>query len=295
MTGALRRHGRRLRRRWRDRNVRDWVTGPPDFIGVGAQRSGTTWWWRLLCDHPRIHDSAVKETHFFDRYYSRELNATGLGEYHRLFARPVGFLTGEVCPSYISCFWIPRLLHQAAPDARIIVMLRDPLRRYQSGLSHELDTLKKSVRRRRHTYVGALAARAALTRSLYGRQLQWLFEYFDRSQVLLMQYERCLQDPVRELQRTYSFVGAEPAHHTPSDSLIARRSRSSPPQIVLPEELSDAVRQEIRRDVEELTQFAPEIDLDLWPSCSNDLAALDDCRGQVRSPRDGSADASVLA
>ena len=31
-----------------------WRTGPPDFVGVGAQRSGTTWWYRLLLDHPRI-------------------------------------------------------------------------------------------------------------------------------------------------------------------------------------------------------------------------------------------------
>jgi hypothetical protein len=27
--------------------------GPPDFVGVGAQRSGTRWWYTLILEHPR--------------------------------------------------------------------------------------------------------------------------------------------------------------------------------------------------------------------------------------------------
>jgi hypothetical protein len=52
MIDRLKRTRRRVLRRWRYRGVHDWVVGPPDFVGVGTQRSGTTWWWQLLCDHP---------------------------------------------------------------------------------------------------------------------------------------------------------------------------------------------------------------------------------------------------
>ncbi len=244
--------------------MREWVSGPPDFVGVGAQRCGTTWWWRLLCNHPRIHEGAGKETHFFDGYYEREFTNGDVDAYHNLFSRPAGSLTGEWCPSYLHQFWVSALLHRAVPDARILVMLRDPLRRYQSGLSHDLALLKRSVRGRRRAYVLAMSANAALTRSLYARQLRVLFEHFERSQILILQYERCLEDPLRELQRTYAFVGAE--DHQPPATVINRKG-FSPPQLDSPEAVSGAARRAILRDAEELSVLVPEIELDLWPSC----------------------------
>ena len=46
------------------------TTGPPDFIGVGTQRSGTTWWFQTLLGHPQIRPprGRRKELHFFDRF-----------------------------------------------------------------------------------------------------------------------------------------------------------------------------------------------------------------------------------
>ena len=80
-------------------------------------------------------------------------------------------------------FWTPALLSRAAPDAKILVILRDPLARYRSGISHDVDVLKRRVRRRSHPYVGAMSANDALNRSLYARQLRRIFEHFDRERV----------------------------------------------------------------------------------------------------------------
>src|ERR1700722_14580356 len=45
-----------------------WTTGPPDFVGVGFQRCGTTRWYNLVAAHPQIaRPVAMKELHFFDR------------------------------------------------------------------------------------------------------------------------------------------------------------------------------------------------------------------------------------
>jgi hypothetical protein len=42
--------------------------GPPDFIGVGVHKAGTTWWWALLVGHPEIDAVARrKELHLLDR------------------------------------------------------------------------------------------------------------------------------------------------------------------------------------------------------------------------------------
>ena len=48
------------------------VTGPPDVVGIGAQRAGTTWWWRgAIRSHPGfVRDvKPGKEIHFFDRFW----------------------------------------------------------------------------------------------------------------------------------------------------------------------------------------------------------------------------------
>jgi hypothetical protein len=239
--------------------------GPPDFVGVGAQRSGTTWWWRLLCDHPRIHRGAGKEHHFFDSLSDRELTDRDVERYHESFPRPPGTLVGEWSPLYMHSFWAPRMLKRAAPEARILVMLRDPLERYRSGLSHEIDRLNRRARRRQRTYIKAMCANDALARSLYAAQLERLLEYFSQDQVLVLQYERCAADPAAELRRTFSFLGASPETHTPAHEIITRRGRS-PRRVELPAATEREVIAAVQADLPALKALAPDLDLELWRS-----------------------------
>jgi hypothetical protein len=233
---------------------------------VGAQRCGTTWWWRLLYDHPSIHLGAGKELHFFDGLFARDFTDGDVARYHALFARPAGTLTGEWSPRYMHSFWTPRLLRRAAPDARILVMLRDPLERYRSGLSHELARVGRVERRRRGTHVAAMCAADALSRSLYAPQLERILEHYPRDQVLMLQYERCVSDTTGELQRTYAFIGAEPADHMPSVASVQRRGPGARRHALASETEGDVLRA-IHADLPRLRALAPELDLDLWPSC----------------------------
>lgn len=255
---------RPLIRRRRAFMQRDWATGPPDFVGVGAQRSGTTWWYGLLRDHPRIH-AGEKELHFFDGYFRREFSDADAEAYHRRLRRPAGHLVGEWTPRYMHDFWVPALLRRAAPDARILVLLRDPLERYRSGLSHEVDRFMRSVPRRRREYAAAMSANDALDRSLYGSQLRRLLDQFDRERVLVLQYESCVGDPARELRRTYEFLGADPADHVPA-FLTKRAGRAHPP-VDVTDPVTEAALRVILRDVADLKALVPEIDLGLWASC----------------------------
>ena len=116
------------------------TTGPPDFIGVGTQRSGTTWWFQTLLGHPQIRPprGRRKELHFFDRFCAQELRDADIAEYHELFPRRPGQIAGEWTPRYMHDFWTPRLIARAAPEAKLLIMFRDPVERFRSGVPHRL-------------------------------------------------------------------------------------------------------------------------------------------------------------
>src|SRR5690242_18385540 len=110
------------------------MTGPPAFVGVGAQKSGTTWWSAALRDHPEI-SIATKELHFFDSMETLDPRDCPVDAYHAHFAgEPL--LAGEFTPRYMFDPWVPALLRVAAPEARLIMILRDPVDRYRSGIAH---------------------------------------------------------------------------------------------------------------------------------------------------------------
>ena len=66
------------------RAVGNEVTGAPDFVGIGVQKAGTTWWYEALCAHPHVYsrDDIHKERHFFGRYATRQFGLTECSLYH---------------------------------------------------------------------------------------------------------------------------------------------------------------------------------------------------------------------
>jgi hypothetical protein len=231
---------------------------------VGVQRSGTTWWFELLAAHPDV-TATRKEIGFFDAFYARELGIADIEAYHRLFPRPPGGLAGEWTPRYMHDFWTPALLRKAAPEARLLVMLRDPLARFESGLSRETISVERAVLRTIGDYVRAMLTGDALSRSLYAEQVSRLLDHFDRSQVLILQYERCVGDPRAELRRTYDFLGLEPPGSLPAE--LEHTIGKLHPRLPLPEDVRREARRRMAEDARKLTEIVPEIDLALWPSC----------------------------
>ena len=179
------------------------VTGPPDFVGIGVQKAGTTWWYDAVCAHPDVFSRADihKERHFFGRYATRPFGPQECSLYHEWFPRPSGRLTGEWTPDYIHLPWVPALLARAAPRTRLLVLLRDPVDRFRSGLAH---------RRRDRGRLTVEAWQDGIERGFYDQALHRWFAYFPREQILVLQYEHCVADPTGQLARTYRFLGLEP-------------------------------------------------------------------------------------
>lgn len=178
--------------------------------------------------------------------------------YHDYFPRGDGQIVGEWTPLYLSAPWIPPMLAAAAPDARLLVLLRDPLERYLSGL--QLDT---RVAARRGAPLSRYAPLEAFMRGLYHAQIVGLLRHFERSQVLILQYERCTREPARELRRTFEFIGVEDVDFTPDLAAHPQRQADKP---TLDLETRDAYVQAYRDDVLRLIADFPELDLELWPN-----------------------------
>ncbi|HEX6688725.1 MAG TPA: sulfotransferase [Solirubrobacterales bacterium] len=261
---------RRLTRQSHDGGVRrpappptcppGWQIGPPDFVGVGAQRCGTTRWFRLIASHPEVASSpADKELHFFDRFYGGGFAEADVAAYHAYFPRPAGAKAGEWTPLYGSSAWIPKLLSRAAPDARLLVLLRDPIERFVSALQHNA-----RLSHEQGMPLNRLAPVEAFRRGFYHAEIEALSPHFDRSRILVLQYERCAREPLEQLRRTFEFIGLADTRFAPSELDANPNPQSSKPQ--LDEEARDSYARAYRDDVEALARAFPEIDLALWPN-----------------------------
>lgn len=103
---------------------------PPNVIGVGAPRCGTRTLYGLLNRSADIYMSPVKEIGYFGTRLGRWTDR----EYLTFFDGGQGYtLRGEVTPSYLQESDAPGQIRRLSPDCKIIVQLRNPVRR---ALSH---------------------------------------------------------------------------------------------------------------------------------------------------------------
>lgn len=241
-----------------------WQTGPPHFVGVGVQRCGTTRWFNLIASHPEVIPPTAKELHYFDRFHSGEWEPADIARYHEYFPRHGEQKVGEWTPLYASAPWVPRLLAAAAPDARLLMLVRDPVERFLSGL--QLDT---RVAARRGAPLSRYAPLEAFMRGCYHTQLLGLLRHFDRSRLLILQYERCAREPQAELRRTFTFLGLKDVELVPDLEAHPKRQDEKP---VLDRDTREAYVRAYEDDVIALAQSCSEIDLALWPNFAH-LAA----------------------
>ena len=178
------------------------------------------------------------------------------GTLSRLLPAAAGAICGEWTPGYMLDAWTPALLREAAPDARLLVLLRDPVERFRSGR-----TLAES----RFT-VGATAraaANAAFNRGLYADQLLRLWQAFPRHQVLVLQYEQCVADPRTQLERTFAFIGL--AEGIPAGVDLSQRVNASRgPKVTLGRWQSEQLARHYAPENERLAALLPDFDLSLW-------------------------------
>jgi hypothetical protein len=224
-------------------------------VGIGVQKAGTTWWFDLVDAHPgvgRLPD-LDKELHYFDRFWVDPFDDAACSGYHHWFPRPPGLLCGEWTPRYLFDVWTPPLLVRSAPDARLLVTLRDPIERFRSGRGHEM----------RRRGADPMLGGDAFRRGLYGEQLRNLFRLVDRSRVLVLQYEVNVDRTTEQLAATYRFLGLDDGF-VPED--LTSRRNASPELAPLDPRVEAEFRERYVEDLVLLNRLVPTVDLDRWPT-----------------------------
>jgi hypothetical protein len=204
----------------------------PDFIIIGAKKSGTTFLYHLLGQHPLVQPAASKELHFFDVHFDE-----GIEWYRRCFPPPKQrgarqTVTGEATP-YMSNRHAPGRVAQVVPGARLIALLRDPVERAYSDFQmvarkgRESRTFEEAMRAaaKAHPPDGEGWDHAAfsdgrhryLFRSLYVDHLLRWTEFFPREQMLALKSEDFFENPKETLKVVLEFLNLPEWEPEPSE------------------------------------------------------------------------------
>ena len=183
------------------------MTRPPDFLGIGVPRAGTTWLHELLQSHTEAYvPSRRKEVSYFNLRYDR-----GYSWYRKFFPpeqeldrfRAIGEITpyyfyGERCPE--------RIAH--AGIGRLVLMLRHPVDRAWSYYGQKIrngmfqGTFEEFLDHSRWPVV---------EQGHYSRYLRRYLEHFDRRQILILLFESSVADVPATQRAVADFLGLDPS------------------------------------------------------------------------------------
>jgi hypothetical protein len=180
----------------------------PDFAVIGAAKSGTTFFYHLLTQHPHVEPAAFKEPHYFDLLFDEE----GTEWYRRCFPQPKlkdgrMTITGEASPGYLFHTLAPERMAEVVPDAWLIALLRNPVDRTYSAYHHRVRNGQET-----RTFEEALEAyfddprQEHLSKSIYVDHLQRWSEFFPREQMLVLKGEDFFENPIVTLKRALAFL-----------------------------------------------------------------------------------------
>jgi hypothetical protein len=208
----------------------------PDFMIIGAQRSGTTSLYNYLSQHPDVYPSFPKEVHFFSNYYHQGTNwYRSHFPMQRQKVKIEGdggrrFITGEATPYYLFHPHAARRAAQVVPDARLIVLLRNPVARAYSHYYHEVrmgaETLSfeeairgeaERLKGEREKIISDEYYRSYnfqhfsyLQRGHYWEQIQEWLRYFQRDAILLLNSDQMDENPANIFRQVTDFLSIDP-------------------------------------------------------------------------------------
>jgi hypothetical protein len=230
----------------------------PDFYIVGAPKAGTTSLYEFLAAHPRVFLPEQKEL----RYFGSDLDVRDRRQFDReafqaLYAdAPQDALLGNAYVWYLFSRRAAAEIHAARPDARIVIMLREPvaalhalhsefvydgnedLDDFGEALAAEQDRCAgRRIPREAH-FPGGLCYRSTVR---YAEQVQRYLDLFGPGQVHVGLFEDFVADAAAAGGRVLSFLGLPPdpgiafPHRNPNKrarSALVRRLLASPPVAV---------------------------------------------------------------
>ncbi|HEB85217.1 MAG TPA: hypothetical protein ENI92_09495 [Bacteroidetes bacterium] len=207
----------------------------PNFLVIGAMRTGTTTLTRLLVQHPEVF-IPQQEVFFFDRYPPGE--PLPLEDYAKWFEGVRGEkAVGEKSPVYLYLPWIPGRIREAlGADVRLLVNLRNPIERACSHYwfnvyrMQETLTFEEAIEREEKRAAGRGHRRFRYrARGYYMRQLRPFLEVFGREKLHITLSERLYADPAGTMREVFRFLGVDDGFEVKADF---KRDPPRPPKFL---------------------------------------------------------------
>lgn len=111
----------------------------PDFIIVGAAKSGTTTLYSYLRSNPNIYLPEFKEPHYFANNHRLNFEVVNnKNDYCELFRDQNATAIGEASTAYLYFSDIPERIYSEIPNCKIIILLRHPTERALSMWGHQV-------------------------------------------------------------------------------------------------------------------------------------------------------------
>ncbi|MEL6441900.1 MAG: sulfotransferase [Cyanobacteria bacterium J06621_8] len=195
----------------------------PNFFIVGAPKCGTTALSEYLRSHPNIFMSDPKEPHYFAEDFPKHRLARTLEEYLELFqdASQNHQAVGEASVWYLRSDIALKNIYQFNPQAKIIVMLRNPAQMvpsYHSQARYNCDESEQDFER-----AWNLQWERAQGRNIprlckepktlqygkiarFGEQIEKLLNIFPRQQIQIIWYEDFAADTPKVYENVLNFL-----------------------------------------------------------------------------------------
>ncbi len=193
------------------------------FLGIGAQKAGTSWIYEQLRQHPELNFPVGKENHFWDGV-ERGRHTKSVAEYAALFESSERHLAGEITPAYAALQ--PEsiaLIQKNFPELRIFFSVRDPVERAWSAARMFLDNAWLQPDELSSGFLYELCSAESFTRrGHYSLCLQNWLRYYDSSQIHLIDYAQISNDPASVLADLYRYLGVGGATGVVNAAVTAR-------------------------------------------------------------------------
>nr|CAA6829793.1 MAG: Sulfotransferase [uncultured Thiotrichaceae bacterium] len=169
------------------------------FLGVGAQKSGTTWLYTALSRHPLINFPQGKEVHFWNNDISDEK----IDNYLSGFLTP-SLIEGEITPAYghLTPNQIEHI-YEHLPDIKIIYVMRNPVERAWSAALMALGRSEMVFNEASDQwFIDHFTSAGSLSRGDYQQSLMNWVNVYSAENVLPLIFEDMVLDPEKSIKKT---------------------------------------------------------------------------------------------
>jgi len=183
----------------------------PDFIGIGAAKSGTTWLARNIGNHPQVYLPPRKELSSFAYH---DFDAACIADYKRYFQCASKFKTkGEFSTIYLQSEKAPGRIKKLLPEVKLIVSLRNPIEQIYSHYWHlrrqNFHQEKRAARAARLEEAVANYPELLVEPARYFTHLNRWKEYFSPQQIHVIFFDDIVTSPESVLKGAWSFLGVD--------------------------------------------------------------------------------------